>query len=138
MAYELVLDKLYPESRRYSGTCDKLEADMVAPSAMSFITPIVVKVVEWFPPKGEQKLIRIRIWQDKTPFWTDRYKLEVIAHGSPQLPWPQIVVALAAIAGLAVITWSISHIDWKAPGIPLLGIGLILLALAIFKGRRRT
>ena len=68
MAYELVFDKLYPEGERYTGIADKFEANMSALSGMSFMTPVIAKVVEWFPPEGTDKLIRIRIWHDKEPF----------------------------------------------------------------------
>lgn len=139
MAYELVFDKLYPEGEQYTGVADKFEANMTALSGMSFIIPVIAKVVEWFPPKGADKLIRVRIWQDKEPFWTDLYKLEVVAHGSPAVPWAMIAVALAAIIGIAVISWNLSHMDWEAAKLPMigLGIGLALLALVIFIPKRR-
>jgi len=130
VAYELVFEELYPEARRWTGIADKFSANMTALSGMSFITPVIGKVIEWFPPEGIDKLIRIRIWQDKEPFWTDLYKLEVIAHSSP-VAWSTVVVALAALIGIAIISWTISQVDWKMAGLPLaiLGIGLILLAL---------
>ena len=136
MAYELTFAKLYPEGERYTGVAEKFEAHMTALSGMSFLTPVIAKVVEWFPPEGADKLMRIRVWQDKTPFLTDLYKLEVIAHGSP-VPWAAIAVALAFITGIAVISWNVSHIDWKAatPALIGLGVGLALIALAVMLGR---
>jgi len=134
MAYELTFEKLYPEGERYTGVADRFEGNFTGISGIR-VEAIAAKIVEFFPPKGADKLIRTRIWVDISPFWTDLYKIEVIAHGSP-IWWTGIIIALI-IVGLAVITWKVTDIDWKAatPALIGLGIGLVLLVLAVMFGR---
>ena len=139
MAYELTIDKLYPEGERYSGKAERFDAFLKGPPEQitsGIFDDIIAKVIEWFPPQGADKLIRIRIWRDITPWWATLYKVEVIGHSSP-ISWVAIAVALAAIIGIAVISWSWSHTDWKAATLPLtaLGVGLALLVLAVMVGK---
>ena len=143
MAYELTIDKTYPEGERYTGKAEKFEANLTGPPdwiTFGIFDDIIAKVIEWFPPEGADKLIRIRIWRDTEPFWSTLFKVEVIGHGSP-ISWALVAVALAAIIGIAVISWNMVRIDWKAAAAPLIGLGIGLLALAIIlavpKGKRR-
>lgn len=141
MAYELTIDKLYPESRTYRGAAEKFEAYLKgAPEQVGFgiFDDIIAKVVEYFPPQGVDKLIRIRVWRDITPAWATLYKVEVIARSSP-IPWAAIAVALGALVLLTLISWNVKSVDWEAAGVPMtLGIGLlILIALLIFWERRK-
>ncbi|GAI79256.1 unnamed protein product [marine sediment metagenome] len=140
MAYELTIDKTYPEGERYTGRAERFDANLTGPPdwlEFGIFDDIIAKVIEWFPPEGADKLIRIRIWRDTEPFWTTLFKVEVIGHGSP-INWALIVVALAAIIGIAVISWNMVRIDWKAAAAPIiaLGIGLLVLALAVAVPKR--
>lgn len=107
MAYELTLDKSYSEAKTYSGEADRFVADLKGPpeqiAPVKIVDDILAKIVEWFPPKGADKLIRVRVWADVAPTWATLYKVEVIAHGSP-IGWALIAAGLAALALLAVIT----------------------------------
>lgn len=136
MAYEMKIDRLYPEGETYSGAAEKFEAYLTGPPGQT--TPvifdnIIAVIVEWFPP--EDKLIRIRIWRDIEPSWATLYKVGVIGYGSP-INWLPIVAGLALLSVSALLTtvsWKVSEIDWKAakPALMGLGIGLALLVLAL-------
>ncbi|MBA7525959.1 hypothetical protein ES705_18119 [subsurface metagenome] len=133
MAYELTIDKTYPEGESYTGRAERFDAYLQGPPGwleFGIFDDIIAQVIEWFPPEGADKLIRIRIWRDDEPFWTTLFKVEVIGHGSP-ISWALIAVALAAIIGIAVISWNMVRIDWKAAAAPLIGLGIGLLALAL-------
>jgi len=135
MAYELTIDKLYPEGERYTGAAERFEAYLTGISGFR-VDDFIPTIVRWFPPEGADKLIRVRVWVDISPFWTDLYKVEVIAYGSP-IYWSAIAVALGALALLTLLSWNVKSIDWEAAKLPLtsVGIGLALLALALILGK---
>ena len=135
MAYELTIDRLYAEGERYTGIADKFEAYFTGISGFR-VDSFIPTIANWFPPEGADKLIRIRVWVDIAPFWTDRYKVEVIAHGSP-IYWSAIAIALGALALLTLLSWNVKSINWEAAKLPLtsVGIGLALLALALILGK---
>lgn len=115
MAYVLTLDRTYPEASTYRGGADKFTADLKGPPeqlTFGVVDDIIAKITEWFPPKGADKLMRIRIWTDAAPTWTTLYRVEVIAHGSP-IVWALVAAALAVIALLVLLAWFVSQIDWS-------------------------
>ncbi len=138
MAWELTVDTAYPEAETYSGPAERFVADLKGPPeqiTLGLFDDMMAQVVEWFPPGGVDRLMRIRIWRDTAPTWVTLYRVEVIGHGSP-IPWPAIAIALGLIIGLALLTWAVSEIGWEglAKGLQWGTIALIALAVIVALG----
>ena len=142
MAWELTVEKGYPEAETYSGPAERFVADLQGPPeqiTLGLFDDMIACVVEWFPPGGVDRLMRIRIWRDTAPTWSTLYRVEVIGHGSP-IPWAAIAIALGLIIGLALLTWAVSEIGWEglAKGVQWVAIALIavvvIMALGTVKG----
>jgi len=136
MAWELGVEKTYPEAERYSGSAEQFVAELRGPPeqlTFGVMDDVIAKAVEFFPPTGPDKLIRIRVWQDTAPTWSTLYRVEVVGHGSP-IPWMLIAIALGLIVGLALITWAVTEIGWEGVAAGMKWVGIALVALVLLMG----
>ena len=119
MAWQLVDQRTFePDTSSYRGPAEKLTAELKGPPEQVVPVSIARRIVEEFvlSTKGHGATpLKITVWADWSPTWETKYKVELVAHGSPAIPWQVIVLAIAAVLivlGIAFIVWQVDHMSW--------------------------
>lgn len=104
--YERVLTHTYPDLSTYQGPADLIvvEFSVPVPEQLSPVLRIFqsrasATILSTFEERGITPLA-YELWRDATPTWSTRYRLVVLAHGSPI---PQAILLAAIGVALAIL-----------------------------------